>query len=134
MKKFEHVTVGTEVFTEYGKLVLKGYNGSLVYADRWEYDESDDPDLVYIREDRLTLFELASDMRDVDGLNHRLIWDEPEEEPERIKDITSSAASLYDGGWRADDRDQLIEEYNLHPDDADAICEKLAEYEDSKNE
>ena len=63
-----------------------------------------------------------------------MIWDEPEEEPERIKDITSSSASLYDGGWRADDRDQLIEEYNLLPDDADAICEKLAEYEDSKNE
>ena len=57
-----------------------------------------------------------------------------EEEPDRIEDIESSAAALYDGGWRAEDRDQLIEEYNLHPDDADAICEKLAEYEDSENE
>lgn len=133
MKRFEHVTVGTEVVTDYGKLVLKGYNGSLLYADRYEYDESDEPELVYVREDRLTKEELALDMREVDGLVHHLIWDEPEE-PERIQDITSSAAALCDGGWRASDRDQLIEEYNLHPDDADAICEKLAEYEERENE
>lgn len=63
-----------------------------------------------------------------------LEFQEEEKEPDRIEDIESSAAALYDGGWRADDRDQLIEEYNLHPDDADAICEKLEEYEDSENE
>lgn len=132
MRRFEHVTVGTEVVTEYGKLVLKGYNGSLLYADRYEYDESDEPELVYVREDRLTKSELAQDMKEVDGLNHNLIWDEPEEAEEevvRLEDITSSASALYDGGWRFYDRDNLIKEYNLHPDDADAICEKLLEYD-----
>lgn len=46
-----------------------------------------------------------------------------------IKDIESSAAALYDGGWRADDREELIAEYQLPEDEADAICEKLKEYE-----
>lgn len=41
--------------------------------------------------------------------------------------IDSCAASLYDGGWRADDRDELISVYRLSPEDADGICERLAE-------
>lgn len=50
-----------------------------------------------------------------------------------LKDIESSAASLYDGGWRAEDRDQLIAEYSLDAEDADAICERLAEYAEREN-
>lgn len=47
-----------------------------------------------------------------------------------IKDVSSSAAALYDGGWRAADRDQLIAEYNLTPDEADAICAELQRIEE----
>ena len=43
-----------------------------------------------------------------------------------------SAASLYDGGWRAEDRDQLISEYGLTADEADDICKELAELKDRK--
>ncbi len=46
-----------------------------------------------------------------------------------LKDITSSAAALYDGGWRSDDKEQLIEEYNLTEKEAIALVEQLAEYE-----
>lgn len=46
-----------------------------------------------------------------------------------IKDIESITAALYDGGWRSDDREELIAEYQLSEDEADAICEKLKEYE-----
>ena len=41
-----------------------------------------------------------------------------------------SAAALYDGGWRAEDRDQLISEYNLTADEADEICEGLKEIDE----
>ena len=41
-----------------------------------------------------------------------------------------SAAGLYDGGWRAEDRDQLIIEYDLTAEEADEICRELAEYEE----
>ena len=44
-------------------------------------------------------------------------------------DILSAAASLYDGGWRSDDRDDLIEEYGLTGDEADKLCEALLEYD-----
>ena len=39
------------------------------------------------------------------------------------------AANLYDGGWRAADREQMIGYYTLTEDEADAICELLEEYE-----
>lgn len=46
-----------------------------------------------------------------------------------MKDIEMSAAALYDGGWRADDKDDLISEYGLTEEEVNAICEKLAEYD-----
>lgn len=42
-----------------------------------------------------------------------------------IVDVESSAAALYDGGWRAEDRVQLMEEYALTDDEADALCAEL---------
>ena len=47
-----------------------------------------------------------------------------------IKDVQSSAAALYDGGWRAADKEDLIEEYELTADEAAEICELLQEYEE----
>ena len=46
-----------------------------------------------------------------------------------MKDYLASAAALYDGGWRAEDRDQLIEEYDLTEEEADKLCEILEELE-----
>lgn len=40
-----------------------------------------------------------------------------------------SAASLYSGGWRAADHDQLVAEYGLTEEEACEICEALAEIE-----
>lgn len=42
-----------------------------------------------------------------------------------LKDIESSAAALYDGGWRSADRDQLIAEYDLTANEADVLCKEL---------
>lgn len=39
-----------------------------------------------------------------------------------------TASALYDGGWRAEDRDWLIDEYELSEEEADAICNLLAYY------
>lgn len=41
-----------------------------------------------------------------------------------------NASSLYDGGWRAEDRDQLISEYQLTEEEADEICRGLTEVEE----
>ena len=46
-----------------------------------------------------------------------------------MKDYGSMAAALYDGGWRADDEDQLKAEYDLTDDDVKRIVDLLAEYE-----
>ena len=40
-----------------------------------------------------------------------------------------SAGPLYDGGWRAEDREQLISEYGLTDEEADIICARLSEIE-----
>lgn len=46
-----------------------------------------------------------------------------------LNDVESSAAALYDGGWRAEDKDQLIAEYDLTEDEADVLCEQLEQLE-----
>ena len=40
-----------------------------------------------------------------------------------------AAYSLYAGGWRAGDADELKEEYGLTSEETAVICEKLAELE-----
>jgi hypothetical protein len=45
------------------------------------------------------------------------------------KDYGSMAAALYDGGWRAEDRDQLKVEYDLSDEDLKRIIDLLATYE-----
>lgn len=44
-------------------------------------------------------------------------------------EIESCAAALYKEGWRSNDKDELKAEYNLNNRWANAICEKLKEYE-----
>ncbi len=46
-----------------------------------------------------------------------------------MKDYESMAAALYDGGWRAEDKDQLQAEYELTDDDVERIVDLLAKYE-----
>ena len=45
------------------------------------------------------------------------------------KDYGSMAAALYDGGWRAEDKEQLQMEYDLTDDDVERIVDLLAEYD-----
>lgn len=47
-----------------------------------------------------------------------------------MTDIRSSAAALYDGGWRADDKDELISEYNLTEAEAADLCEMLRSFDE----
>ena len=48
--------------------------------------------------------------------------------------LTSICASLYDGGWRSNDADELIREYELTKEETDAICKVLAKYEQAEQE
>ena len=45
-----------------------------------------------------------------------------------MKDAWGVAASLFDGGWRAEDREELISEYELTEEEADEICKLLADF------
>ena len=44
------------------------------------------------------------------------------------------ASSLYDGGWRASDREELAETYGLCDEYLDRLCEYLQKYEDEEEE
>lgn len=46
-----------------------------------------------------------------------------------LKDVESSAAALYDGGWRAEDKVQLKREYGLSDEDANVLCKELEKLE-----
>lgn len=39
--------------------------------------------------------------------------------------IVDTAAALYDGGWRAGDREELMYEYDLTSEEAIALCTLL---------
>ena len=45
-----------------------------------------------------------------------------------MKDALSAAASLFDGGWRAEDREDIIREYDLTEEEANEICKFLADF------
>jgi hypothetical protein len=50
-----------------------------------------------------------------------------------IEDV-DTACNLYDGGWRAGDKAQLIEDYGITEEEADTFCEILAELENDAKE
>ena len=39
------------------------------------------------------------------------------------------ASSLYDGGWRSSDKDQLVSEYGFTDSEVSSICYWLSRYE-----
>ena len=47
-----------------------------------------------------------------------------------MTDFTSSAAALYDGGWRSEDKNDLIQEYDITEEEAETLCTILASYEE----
>ena len=46
-----------------------------------------------------------------------------------IMDYSTSAAFLYSGGWRAKDKEQLIDEYDLTEEEAEELVRELADLE-----
>lgn len=49
-----------------------------------------------------------------------------------MKNFYESAYVLYDGGWRAEDKEDIMEEYDFTAEEASTICEVLAEMEVEK--
>lgn len=45
-------------------------------------------------------------------------------------EIQDAASALYDGGWRASDKEMLMEEHGMDEEYADQICRELESYEE----
>ena len=58
---------------------ITGYNGSLYYVTRTDYDENG---VCNVEDDRLTANDIDRYLREVDGNSHRIIWDGDEDEDE----------------------------------------------------
>ena len=54
----------------------------------------------------------------------------PEKRKTMLKDVSRSAAALYDGGWRSADADQLRTEYDLTEEETQELCAALADLEE----
>jgi len=72
--KRETITTGTEISSLEGKLVITGYNGHIVYVD--EYTLLDEGEYKFNTKRMLTLNEIAHEMKEVDGLNYKVIWED----------------------------------------------------------
>lgn len=46
-----------------------------------------------------------------------------------MKDIGLAAAALYEGGWRVEDKEELMSEYELTEEEAAQLCKALADCE-----
>lgn len=49
-------------------------------------------------------------------------------ESAKMIELETTAASLYDGGWRAADSKELKEEYGFTDEELEIVTEKLKEY------
>ncbi len=78
--KIEHITKGSIIDTFFGTIEVTGYNGSIVYGIEREYDEEGNVERE--EETRLTLNEIGHMMKEVDGRNHKVWYDEEEENEE----------------------------------------------------
>lgn len=74
--KREIITKGTRLDTIYGYEVVTGYNGSVVYTDTYEVLEGEEP--YKIRESMLTYSDINARLKEVDGLNHNVRYEEAE--------------------------------------------------------
>lgn len=45
-----------------------------------------------------------------------------------------TADSLYQGGWRSADREEIMAEYDLTEEETDLICERLEIYEEEERQ
>lgn len=48
------------------------------------------------------------------------------------ENIQMMAAALFDGGWTSNDRNWLMDEYKLAPEEADLICQEIRWIEDEQ--
>ena len=51
-----------------------------------------------------------------------------------MKDTNATAAVLLAGGWTAEDKEELIREYQLTGDEAEEIIEEMRRLENTKGE
>lgn len=50
------------------------------------------------------------------------------------QELLDEACNLYGGGWRAGDKDWLMDEYKITEEYAEELCEALRMIEDEENE
>lgn len=83
MKK-TYIRTGSEIDTATGILKVTGYNGSIVYCEQYEPemtetengDYIDAGDMTKTDERRLTLEEIGQILKESDGQNNIVIWEE----------------------------------------------------------
>lgn len=78
--KREYVTVGTTIDTLVGYIKVLGYNGNGLFD--CNIHELDDNSQYTTERRYLTASDIQSYMKEVDGKNHKIEWEEPEEEGE----------------------------------------------------
>lgn len=69
------IKVGSEIDTVTGKLVVTGWNGHIAFVDEYEFDYDTEEEKKTC-ERMLTLSEIGKEMKEVDGLNHNVIWED----------------------------------------------------------
>ena len=78
MRTTDIITKGSKIDTLAGYELVTNYNGSIVYTDSYEIDFNEE--LQKVGERMLTLEEIGHIMKEVDGCNHKVRYEESEDE------------------------------------------------------
>lgn len=67
--RYEHISEGAQIDFLGGTFTAENFNGSIVYGTLTDWDEG-------TTEERYTLEEIGHYAKELDGRNHRFVWDE----------------------------------------------------------
>lgn len=118
----EHISQGSEIQTLDGFLTVEGGNEYLVDVTEWLLDK--DGGEHEGRSLKMTLDEIAAEMKKVDGKNHRVIYDEHEDE--NFQDAMLTGFVFYHGL-----HDYEAWSVQLSDEDQKAVMEILSKYQDT---
>lgn len=76
--KADIIRKGTRIDTIDGYEIVTGFNGSIVYTDSYQLND-EGTDVYLAGEGRLTISDIEHKMKEVDGLNHSVRYEEDDE-------------------------------------------------------
>lgn len=103
----EVIGAGSEVLGNDGIFIAESYNGDIVFGRQYEWNPDTDNYDIDAGDRMLTLNEIGHMMKDLDGQNHKVVWEVFVKNLSGAKIIFDNAVSMMDDDIREEIHRQL---------------------------